>query len=174
MKTIRNYNKPLCCCWLIRPLQNDAKDLKNDWNPGTWVLIWEYSARAIQWIPTRQGLDGFLKNVLVLVLWTKVASALKGLKKFYSVIEKDPFQMLHHIVLILYYIILSSYWCFLLSEYFNMKNIHMNINVTKPRLSNWQSCTWTLLRIQVLYWKCISSTTTTCCHCASYYANSSH
>ena len=25
---------------------------KNYWNPGTWVLIWEYSVRAIQWIPT--------------------------------------------------------------------------------------------------------------------------
>ena len=25
----------------------------------TWVLIWEYWARAIQWIPTWQGLDSF-------------------------------------------------------------------------------------------------------------------
>ena len=23
------------------------KKLKNDWNPGVWVLIWEYSAGAI-------------------------------------------------------------------------------------------------------------------------------
>ena len=28
------------------------KKLKYDWNPSTWVLIWEYSVRAIQWIPT--------------------------------------------------------------------------------------------------------------------------
>ena len=35
---------------------------KNDWNPGTWILIWEYSARAIQWIPTWQVLDGFQKS----------------------------------------------------------------------------------------------------------------
>ena len=37
------------------------KNIKNDWNPGTWVLIWENSTRAIQWIPTWQGLDGFQK-----------------------------------------------------------------------------------------------------------------
>ena len=28
-------------------------------NPGKWVLIWEYFARVIQWIPTWQGLNGF-------------------------------------------------------------------------------------------------------------------
>ena len=33
--------------------------LKNDWSPSTWVLIWEYSVKAIPWIPTWQGLDGF-------------------------------------------------------------------------------------------------------------------
>ena len=27
--------------------KNDAKTLKNDWNPGTWVLFWEYSVNAI-------------------------------------------------------------------------------------------------------------------------------
>ena len=52
--------------------------MKNDRNPGKWVLIWEHSARAFQWIPTWQGLDGFRKSC-VLVLWTKVASALEGL-----------------------------------------------------------------------------------------------
>ena len=39
------------------------KKLKNDWNPGKWVLIWEYSARALQWIPTWQGLDYFQKSL---------------------------------------------------------------------------------------------------------------
>ena len=38
------------------------KNLKNDWNPGKWVLIWEYSERASQWIPTWQGLNGFQKS----------------------------------------------------------------------------------------------------------------
>ena len=58
-------------CWallmmllaMIWPIQNDAQNLKNDWNPGIWVLIWEYLARAIQRIPTRQGLDGFQKSL---------------------------------------------------------------------------------------------------------------
>ena len=31
-------HQPLCC-WLIWPIQNYAKNLKNDWNPDTWVLI---------------------------------------------------------------------------------------------------------------------------------------
>ena len=36
----------------------NAKWCKKKWlNPGTWVLIWEYSARAIQWIPTWQCPD---------------------------------------------------------------------------------------------------------------------
>ena len=40
---------------------NDAKELENDWNPGKWALIWEYSSRAIQWIPTWQGFRWFSK-----------------------------------------------------------------------------------------------------------------
>ena len=40
-----------------------CKKLKYDWNPGTWVLIWECSVKAIQWIPTWQGLDGFQKSL---------------------------------------------------------------------------------------------------------------
>ena len=36
---------------------------KNDWNPGKWVLTWEYSARAFIWIPTWQGLDVFQKSL---------------------------------------------------------------------------------------------------------------
>ena len=39
------------------------KNFENDWNPGTWVLLWEYSAKAIQWIPTWQGLDVFQKSL---------------------------------------------------------------------------------------------------------------
>ena len=41
-----------------------CKKLKNDWNPGNWVLIWECSARAFQWIPIQHGLDGFQKTFL--------------------------------------------------------------------------------------------------------------
>ena len=42
---------------------NDAKNLKNDCNPGTWVLIWDYSVKAFHWIPTWQGLDFFQKSL---------------------------------------------------------------------------------------------------------------
>ena len=38
-----------------------CRNPENGWNPGIWVLIWEYSTRAFQWIPTWQGLDGFQK-----------------------------------------------------------------------------------------------------------------
>ena len=47
----------------------------SDWNPGTRVLIWDYSARAIQWIPTWLGFENLCNHVL----WTKVALALEGL-----------------------------------------------------------------------------------------------
>ena len=40
------------------------KPLKNDRNPGTWVLIWENSVRAIQWIPTWQGSNGLQISLL--------------------------------------------------------------------------------------------------------------
>ena len=56
-------HKHLCCWWLIWPIQNDAKNLKDFWNPGKWVLIWEYSVTAFQWIPTWQGLDSFWKSL---------------------------------------------------------------------------------------------------------------
>ena len=42
--------------------------LKNDWNPGIWVLIWEFSARAFQWKPTWQGLDGFQETLRLCAL----------------------------------------------------------------------------------------------------------
>ena len=39
------------------------KHLKNDWTPGTWVIIWEYQERDFQWIPTWQGLYAFQKSL---------------------------------------------------------------------------------------------------------------
>ena len=70
---------PLCCWQLIWPIQNYAKNLKNVWNHDKWVLIWEYSARAFQWVPTWQGLDGF-QHFMHFFPWVKVASALQGLR----------------------------------------------------------------------------------------------
>ena len=26
---------------------SDAENLENDWNPGTWVLVWEYPERGL-------------------------------------------------------------------------------------------------------------------------------
>ena len=40
-----------------------CKFLKNDRNPGKWVLIWEFSARAFQWIPAWYGFDGFYTSL---------------------------------------------------------------------------------------------------------------
>ena len=74
--------KPFRCWCKIWPIQNDAKKtLKNDWNPVKWVLIWEFHARAIQWIQIWQGLDSFQRKSRpsVLVLLMKLASALEGL-----------------------------------------------------------------------------------------------
>ena len=80
--------------------------LKYDWNPGTWLLIWEYSMRAFWWIPTWQDLDDFQNslsscaldecslgiervNMTVNIVWwlsscALVVSALKGLIWHYS------------------------------------------------------------------------------------------
>ena len=51
------------------------KNLKNDWNPGTWVLI----LSSHRELPNKP--DRFLivfQNLYVIVLWMKVASALEG------------------------------------------------------------------------------------------------
>ena len=55
------------------------KPEKNYRNRATWVLIWEYSERAFQWIPTYQGIDVFQKYSRPCAL-VKVASALEGLR----------------------------------------------------------------------------------------------
>ena len=56
--------------------------MSKHWNPGICVIIWEYSLRAIQWVPTWQGLD-FQKYLLMFLVhcqwqcyWTEVALAL--------------------------------------------------------------------------------------------------
>ena len=53
------------------------------WHMGTHLRR-EYSVRAIQWIPTWQGLDDFLKS---LGSCAKVASALEGLKSHWSTLS---------------------------------------------------------------------------------------
>ena len=62
------------------------KNFRNDWNPGTLVLVWEHSVRAIQ-CTNITGFRRFSKNI---VLWTKVALiALEGLNlgnMFYRIV----------------------------------------------------------------------------------------
>ena len=60
-------------------IQNHAKNLKIIWNLGTWILIWEYSTRAILWIPTWQGLDGFQRSLRHCALDESIALASEGL-----------------------------------------------------------------------------------------------
>ena len=60
------------------PIQNDAENLKNDWKPGTWVLIWECAARAVQWISTWQGLEGF-QNYLHLCVWDESCLSIESI-----------------------------------------------------------------------------------------------
>ena len=51
--------------WVIWPIDTKwCKTLKHEWKPWhAWLLIWEYSARVIQWLPTWQGLDVFQKSL---------------------------------------------------------------------------------------------------------------
>ena len=58
-----------CCLCLIWPIQNDEKNLKNDWNPSTWVLIWVLSKHY----PMNTNMTGFKW------IWAKVTSVLEGL-----------------------------------------------------------------------------------------------
>ena len=78
--------------WLIWPIQNDAKNLKYDWNHAKWVLIWEYSARAIQWIPTWQGLGGFQENVR---LCTSDESSLSNRRVNSVLVGRIDYRCLH-------------------------------------------------------------------------------
>ena len=55
------WSKCLILMLLVANFANTkwCKNAENDWNPGKWVLIGEYSVRAIHWTLSCQGLDGF-------------------------------------------------------------------------------------------------------------------
>ena len=72
-----------------------CKILKTDWNPGTWVLIWEHSARAIQRIPTWQGFDGFQKSLHPYALDESIAPALEGLKGIIGPDDKSRHRLVN-------------------------------------------------------------------------------
>ena len=60
---------------------NAKKQLINDRNDSIWVVIWEYSARAIQWIPILQGLDSF-QNFLYPCALDESSLSLERVKPF--------------------------------------------------------------------------------------------
>ena len=71
--------QPFCYWWLILPIQNHAKNQRKwlkPWHMGTHMRVLSES------YPINTNMTGFkwfLKTIWVLVLWTKVTSALKGL-----------------------------------------------------------------------------------------------
>ena len=80
---VNNITSPLLTLVLLvanlefgqyKMMQKKKRRLKNYWNPGTWVLIWQYSARDFQWIATWQGLDDFRKSLHPWVLDGRVKS----------------------------------------------------------------------------------------------------
>ena len=64
---LQSVNFSVIYIWMLTFILQIAKlantKLKNTWNPVKWELILEYSVRAIQWIATWQGLDGFQKSL---------------------------------------------------------------------------------------------------------------
>ena len=75
---------------LVAKLANtkSCKKLKNYWNPGTWVLIWENAVRAIQWIPTWQSLE--ITEILAPVSFGReFGSVLEGSKCLKAKWESD-------------------------------------------------------------------------------------
>ena len=90
-----NYKKK----HLIEKLTTSSKcigywrlNLKNVRNPGSWVLIWEYTARAIQWIPTGQGLDDFQNSLRSCALdETSLSIETILTKKQVAAYEKQPY-----------------------------------------------------------------------------------
>ena len=72
--------RPLCCCWW--PIQNDAtkpENLAHGYSADLKALNKSYSMNT-----NMTGFKCFFKNLYVLVLWTKVASALQGLKEVFG------------------------------------------------------------------------------------------
>ena len=71
---------PSCWWWLIWPIQNDAKEtekLLKPWHMGTYMRVLRESN------PMNTNMAGFgwySKILKILVLWTKVALALEGLR----------------------------------------------------------------------------------------------
>ena len=74
------YREPLCCWWLICPIQNDANILKM-----TETLACGYSSESARWELSNEYQHGWdemvFKDFCVLVFWMKVDLASEGLKE---------------------------------------------------------------------------------------------
>ena len=66
---------------VARPIKNDAKNLRKI----NETMAHGYSSESTRWDLSNEyqhdRVQMFFKNLSILVLWTKVASALEGLKK---------------------------------------------------------------------------------------------
>ena len=60
-----------CGLNLANTIQIALKKLKNDWNPGMWVLIWDWQSYPMNTKMTRLR---WFSKMFGLVLWRKVAS----------------------------------------------------------------------------------------------------
>ena len=71
------------------------KNLKNDWNPGTLVYL-RVLRESYPMNTNMTGSRWFSKNLYVLVLWMKVASALERLNSFQEIVLRvfDIFEYL--------------------------------------------------------------------------------
>ena len=99
------------------------KKTENDWNPGTWVLIWEYSARAIQWIPTWPGLDGFHN---FLCSWALDKSSLSIWRVKFQIQTKSWWNQKDVIKIVL---------PFCLSAWFGLSYLNKNANIVENHLN---------------------------------------
>ena len=90
--------------WIIWPIQNDSNNLKNGWNLGTWVLIWEYSARAIHWIERWQGFYVFQISLHPFTLDESIFNMCRYRKALY-------------LPLLVFQSLPSIYWLYLMQRY---------------------------------------------------------
>ena len=79
--TDKDTVNPLCCWWLIWPIQNDAKNLKNDRNPGTCTHM-----RALsESYPMNTNMTGFILHPCALDESSLRIGRVKGILHQYSV-----------------------------------------------------------------------------------------
>ena len=68
-----------------------CKNLKNDWNPGTWV----YSSESSQQEPSNEYQHNrVFKNLCIFVLWMKVALALEVLNPIVPAVSKTAWLLI--------------------------------------------------------------------------------